>query len=379
MKTYFHNLDGLRFFAFLSVFISHIVLFLGYHNESLFFTKFKQLFLVQGDLGVNFFFVLSGFLITYLLFQEIKKSSTIKLSSFYMRRILRIWPIYFIVIILGFFIIPPIAKMVGGDFPFSTLSDVSVIPWYLLFVANISMTFQNAPNIFVAVLWSISVEEQFYLIWPLLMKKFSHKTFGYIILFIILVSFFGRLPFVYHYGLSQYFTISVMSALAVGAGLAYCVEYTKIKKYFIKISRRKIVLLYILIFSLVPFKGALSDIFIDGSYRFLYAIIPLVFSILFALVIAEQNYCENSLFKIGKKKILTYLGKISYGLYAYHLIAVFIVLSFVKTIGLHTKYTNLYLYFTIIISSFLLTILISHLSYKYIEKRFLKLKEKFTV
>ncbi len=297
-----------------------------------------------------------------------------------MRRILRIWPIYFIVIILGFFIIPYIAKILGGDFPFSTLSDISVLPWYLLFVANISMTFQNAPNIFVAVLWSISVEEQFYLIWPLIMKKFSHKTFGYIILFIILVSFLGRLPFVYHYGLSQYFTISVMSALAVGAGLAYIVEYfPKIQEKFIQMSRKKTILLYILIFSLIPFKGALADIFVDGWYRFMYALIPLIFSILFALVIAEQNYCQNSFFKIGKKKILTYLGKISYGLYAYHLIAFFIILSFVKLIGLHTKYTNIYLYFTIIISSFLLTILISHLSYHHIEKRFLKLKEKYSI
>ena len=102
-KIHFPNLDALRFFAFLSVFISHIAVFLSF--TPVWFQPIKKLFLIHGDLGVNFFFVLSGFLISYLLFTERTESGEVSLKGFYKRRILRIWPLYFIVLIIGIFII----------------------------------------------------------------------------------------------------------------------------------------------------------------------------------------------------------------------------------------------------------------------------------
>ncbi|WP_369075954.1 acyltransferase family protein, partial [Escherichia coli] len=74
-----------------------------------YFESIKNILFIHGDLGVNFFFVLSGFLITFLLFSEKEKYSHISITHFYLRRIFRIWPLYFLTLILGFFFIYPLA------------------------------------------------------------------------------------------------------------------------------------------------------------------------------------------------------------------------------------------------------------------------------
>ena len=94
-KIFFPNLDGLRFFSFLAVFILHALVTDSLHiRESAWFRQAKQL--AHADLGVSFFFVLSGFLITYLLLAENKSRGTIDVGAFYIRRVLRIWPLYFL-------------------------------------------------------------------------------------------------------------------------------------------------------------------------------------------------------------------------------------------------------------------------------------------
>jgi len=92
-KVYFPNLNGLRFIAASLVIVHHVEQFkeiLGYSN----YNEFSFIKLI-GKLGVMLFFVLSGFLITYLLLVEQKEKGTIAIKSFYMRRLLRIWPLYF--------------------------------------------------------------------------------------------------------------------------------------------------------------------------------------------------------------------------------------------------------------------------------------------
>ena len=102
---YFSGLNGLRFFAALAVIITHIELikeqmeFPGLHSKN-------KIVFELGGLGVVFFFVLSGFLITYLLLKEKEQTGTINVKKFYLRRILRIWPLYFLIVALGFFVLP---------------------------------------------------------------------------------------------------------------------------------------------------------------------------------------------------------------------------------------------------------------------------------
>jgi len=102
-KVYFDNLDGLRFFCFLAVFLFH-----SFHTDlptvkqHWLYSFFKFELFGNGFLGVNFFFVLSGFLITYLLIKEKTRNRFIHIGNFWVRRILRIWPLYFACVIYGF-------------------------------------------------------------------------------------------------------------------------------------------------------------------------------------------------------------------------------------------------------------------------------------
>ncbi|MBK9047983.1 MAG: acyltransferase [Bacteroidetes bacterium] len=110
-KVYFENLDGLRFLCFLSVFFFH-----SFHTEYDFIkdnpvcTFIKKDLFGNGNLGVNFFFVLSGFLITFLLIEEKKLNRQIDLRNFWIRRILRIWPLFYFCVFFGFVMFPMIKE-----------------------------------------------------------------------------------------------------------------------------------------------------------------------------------------------------------------------------------------------------------------------------
>ncbi|MBK9047445.1 MAG: acyltransferase [Bacteroidetes bacterium] len=110
-KVYFENLDGLRFLCFLSVFFFH-----SFHTEYDFikdnpvYTFIKKDLFGNGNLGVNFFFVLSGFLITFLLIEEKKLNRQIDLRNFWIRRILRIWPLFYFCVFFGFVMFPMIKE-----------------------------------------------------------------------------------------------------------------------------------------------------------------------------------------------------------------------------------------------------------------------------
>ncbi|MES1222292.1 MAG: acyltransferase, partial [Bacteroidota bacterium] len=153
-KIFFPNLDGLRFFCFLSVFLFH-TWSLVYAGTNI--TSGIHLF-ENGNLGVNFFFVLSGYLITYLLIAEKNANGVVNIPKFWMRRILRIWPLYFLCVFLGFVAIPYVLQLAGKPQP-PTASAIS----YITFTSNFDYIKHGYPGSTVLeVLWSIAVEEQFY-------------------------------------------------------------------------------------------------------------------------------------------------------------------------------------------------------------------------
>jgi len=134
-KLFFPNLDALRFFAFFAVFLFH-----SFYTEYDFIKKshiynFANTLCSNGDLGVNFFFVLSGFLITYLLLNEESLKGKINVYYFYIRRILRIWPLYFACVAFGFLIFPQI-KLIFGEVPVETANPVL----FFTFLSNFNNT-----------------------------------------------------------------------------------------------------------------------------------------------------------------------------------------------------------------------------------------------
>lgn len=173
-KAYFPCLDAIRTFACFFPISTH-----------LFWERFSPRFVDNpslqgwpvellaflfgnGSFGVRLFMVMSGFLITYLMFQELEVTKGFSVYRFYMRRVLRIWPVYFAVI--GYiFLIYPLAKSL-----FSIHTPIHENPWmYLFFLGNFEFirTLSQPgiyPNSQISLTWSVGIEEQFYLLWPLL-------------------------------------------------------------------------------------------------------------------------------------------------------------------------------------------------------------------
>ncbi len=359
-NLYFENLDGWRAVAAFAVIFAHISYQIKDHEKFAFALKAILSFGgVGGRLGVIFFFILSGFLITYLLFTENKSHGKIQIGSFYLRRVLRIWPLYYLTLLIGFVILP-LFKDVGAENSSPLL--------YSLFLANFDHIYNGFPTLnTLGVQWSVCIEEQFYIVWPLLfwlMQK-TKSFVGLTILLIISSEMFFIVSGIKMKS-GDYHFISCFKYLAIGGLLANWAFYHQEKMVQILSFFSKHLTLAIYIFSL-------GFIFLQHKILGHFSIYPYIFHVVpalfFSFVIIEQNFSPNSFFKMGKFKILTWLGKISYGLYLTHMIGINIALLILKDI------VNIWY---LIPMSLFFTITISYLSYHYFEAYFLKLKKSFS-
>lgn len=356
------GLNGIRTIAALGVMISHINLSLPsfkVKNNSLFgFSddgKFKSWML--GENGVTMFFVLSGFLITYLLIKEYQKTNTINIKAFYVRRILRIWPLYYFYLLIAILI--PIYLFS------SELPSFSSIFYYSFFLANVPfITHSTLPALYH--FWSIAVEEQFYLFWPLLFLFFN-KKFKTIVFVLIIIQALFRIYIWYKLPFSTIAILSVVNRfdcmMIGGIGAFLYIE----KSTLISFINHKIVqsfswvIIFLLIINKLNFFNSIFEIF-------LIAFVTLS-------IIIGQIGIENRIVNL-ENKVMSYLGKLSFGIYVYHPLIILLASSFFKNNGYFSEFIYTILVFSLI---FILTIIISHISYFYFEMRFLKLKSKFSV
>jgi len=351
-KIYFPNLNGLRFIAAFMVIIHHleqIKFVLGLKNY-----WDNSFVLVIGKLGVILFFVLSGFLITYLLLSEEKFYKKISVKQFYVRRILRIWPLYFFVILMGFFVLPEIDFLsYGYDY---TNNLMIKFGFFVFMLPNLALA-MGAAVPFVAHLWSIGTEEQFYLVWPIFMKKIKNKMglMFFVILFLIQMKTVNSAIIDTLYTYWNHFNIDCM---AIGGVMALLLFYNKSK------------ILKILYSTAVQiFNIALIIVFISFGVKipfFHYEFYAILFSVLILNIASNSKNIiklENCLFN--------YLGKISYGIYMYHAVSIIIAIKILQIIKVENFVIQL-----VTATSF--TLILASLSYELFEKRFLKFKRKFS-
>jgi peptidoglycan/LPS O-acetylase OafA/YrhL len=376
-KTFFPHLDALRFIAFFAVFVNHSLISFGYYNPNPTFKFIQKNFLSSGGLGVSFFFVLSGFLITYLLLEEKETHGRIDIKKFYIRRVLRIWPLYFLIIVLALFVFPLFKNAVPATFPIRFATD-QLNPWlYVTFAGNFDYLWNGISNVVIGILWSVSIEEQFYLFWPLIIafvpKKRLLLTFLLIIAASTLFRFFctngGSLKII------TYHSFSCVSDLAIGAVLAYLATN---KTFIERIERMPGIAIegvYFVGFALLPFREYIWKFGIH--YVHAAAILPVLIAAFFAFVIMEQCFAKHSFFKAGNLKMISKLGTYSYGMYCYHMTVFFIVMLCYSSAGLRITGISPYQLMITSAISLVLTIGISRVSYVYFEKKFLNLKKRF--
>tara|TARA_B110000977_G_C10972516_1_gene452872 strand:+ start:38 stop:1132 length:1095 start_codon:yes stop_codon:yes gene_type:complete len=355
---YIKQLDSLRAIAVILVIISH------WFSKSHILNHFPN-----GTIGVDMFFVLSGFLITSILFQNRTIPNVTRgeiLKVFYARRTLRIFPIYYLTI----FILLAFSKYTGT----SIKSDFL---YYFTYTSNFNFLIKGHWDGMLSHLWSLAVEEQFYLIWPWLIIFTKKKHLIYIITLFILVGLSSRLIF-NDLSLSRILTTSCFDSFGIGALLSWFIHFKEKRlKMFYSIS---------MIFSLI-----LISLVIYGNFAFsihYWTIIPSstansIISIWLITYIYINRTSNKRIFRFFlDSPILIFLGKISYGIYLYHnIIPRFTGIIKNSHVIKSSETFNLLLnlpYFMLIFNSVLLVI-ISWGSFKIIELPFLKLKKKFNL
>lgn len=361
---YIPNLNGLRFLAAFAVIVGHLEMCkssLGI--EHLLDSGIGFFEHGGGHLGVVLFFVLSGFLITLLLLKEKEKYKTIAYKKFILRRALRIWPVYFVFITIVIFFVH------GIDFILEEkVNGGTLVTMYYLILPNLAMSGFGSIK-FIPHLWSIGVEEQFYLIWPLLIKHLNKR---WIIVVMILLIF--TIPIIPHLTdflkirfpeyesilktVGKFFQYFLINAMAVGGVLAFV--FNKYGEWFRERLPKWA--------SIVIVIACLSPWLLGANFGFLNEFISLL---LFGTLIFVTS-ASKPLFLL-ENKVISYLGKISYGLYVYHWLVSYYIIYLINS-----KFGEVN-YFIYLLGSMLGTVLVASFSYEILEKRFLKFKSKFTL
>jgi peptidoglycan/LPS O-acetylase OafA/YrhL len=196
--AHLHGLDGLRGVACLAVFVDHVEQYAEWLSWPHAYGPALQ---ALGREGVELFFVLSGYLITYRMLIEQKARGRVSISAFYVRRALRIWPLYYLVVALAFVAVPWLMRHAAGPYLRDAWS------WYLdgipgdgrllLYVAVLPQVayFTATPVLCAAHLWSVGVEEQFYLVWPWLLRLAGRRPLAMFTLVVLAAFAFNDLVF----------------------------------------------------------------------------------------------------------------------------------------------------------------------------------------
>ena len=338
------EIDGLRAIAVGAVIVYHAQIRI-----------FEKLLLPGGFLGVDIFFVISGYLITYLIFKEKFSSNNFSFKKFYERRARRILPALFFMLIIMFpfsyiVLMPSDLK----EYALSNLFSIGFTSNYFFYFNETE--YGSIDGLLKPLLhtWSLGVEEQFYIFFPILMilflnKGWSFKAFSF--LFILLSFFFSCYLSIYNNQLSFFSLPTRVWELFFGSLTAYLIFFNKID--FIKKNVLNL-LSYIGIISILLSFILFEKNTYHPSYLTLFPVIGTCFIII--------NFkSDNIIHKILSSKVFVFVGLISYSLYLYH----YPIFSFSRYYSLISGY-NLYGKIAIMLVIFL----ISYLSYSFIEKPF---------
>lgn len=351
------NLDALRFLAFLAVMLAHVYNASMEHTNDAGLYSF-YLFMKYGVWGVNFFFVLSGFLITRLLLNDVITYGKPKLLRFYKRRVLRIWPLY-VVVLIG----------AALHYMIFNVEDTNTHWWYfILFAGNFHILFEGYPySSSLSSLWTIAVEEQFYLLSPLLVFLF-HKRIAWVALLILIISVAFRFWVVTEKSISDkhiYFnTFSVMNDLAIGMLMAALTQ--RLAANSIRLNGLVQIAIAVGLICLVWMFERMDNKIISAPFD------RVVLALFFAFVVFQQVFVSNRGFNLQSVPGINYLGKISYGLYMYHMFALQVVYFLFERFNVSLAALNGLVVFPIAV--LVVTFFIAATSYELFEKKILRLK-----
>ena len=347
-NNYFPSLDSFRAFAILFVIISHM----GLDH------------IIPGGFGVTLFFFISGFLITRLLIMEFDKKGTIDLKSFYIRRLLRLYPALLLMLLVASGIVMILGcKTEIKPYLFSGLFYYT--NYYLVYFSSLDTG--SCGKIY-DILWSLSIEEHFYLFFPFLfffLYKRSNFLF-YTLVALTLAMLCIRLYLVINttdYERTKdeiyYSTHTRLDSITFGCLSAMLIFKFKSKLYLKIVYHRLSIAASLL---LIIFTLLFRSPFFRETFR--YSLQGLALMIIVPAVIYLPG--TSHLKRLFENKVLVFIGQLSYSLYLFHWVSLNIANSF------YTAFT-----FNWLVTMVLLTIILSLSSYYFVERPVVSLRRKF--
>lgn len=371
-KKYFPGFNGLRFISISFVILSHLLTF----KTNFGFTEYTlPISDILVHFGTQFFFAGSGFLITYLLLVERQKNNRISLKDFYARRILRIWPAYFLLIFLALIIVlkMPFFRIPGlTDAYLQTDYQKGNLLHFLFLPHIVPFLFPTVP--YVHQTYTIGIEEQFYFLWGLLfcfIPRLNKKIFLTVILIIMGANFIhdvwydtGNINTItsLFFKTSTFVKYSHISTFALGALFAFAFIEEKKWLHIFK-SKAFQVLFYIGVVLCVCFQFTLP--YFNDEF------VAMIMLITLGIAIFKETSIINY-----DAPWLSFLGKISYGIYLFHVFAI----VFAAKMGLsifNFKTETPFIFWILFAITMLLSILFGFISFYAVESFFLKLKKRF--
>lgn len=364
-KTYFPNLDGLRFIGAALVVVDHtehIKSMLGVTHHA----DLRQWHML-GHLGVLIFFVLSGFLITYLLLEEERNTGRIDFRKFQMRRVLRIWPLYFLAVGLALFVFPYFDVFAFPGVPQADVLSNRPLKLiiYALFLPSLVATLAGSLPL-AGHLWTIGTEVYFYFLWPLLLRWSKRNRILMVLLVILANSVVNRtlatgtvqaLPF--GPTLWMYWSSLTLNSLAIG-GLMALLAFRGHPwlRWVVNLPVFGVLLVLVVAGMITGTQGGAA------TYG--------VYSLAFGMLILNLAV-DPKLRRVFEWNPVRYLGRISYGIYIYHVFIVVLVLNLLVPLLGSGGQLDAVVYPLV----FGLTIGVAALSFRYYEGWFQRFRKHF--
>ncbi|MEW5847195.1 MAG: acyltransferase [Myxococcota bacterium] len=373
-RLYLPSLDGLRFIAFLLVFIHHSPPFVveGARNVAVRILHGIQ---SRGWIGVDLFFALSAYLLTRLLCREHAAFGSIDLRSFYVRRALRIWPLHFFAVLVGTLLLP-LAGVLGPAW--TTEEHTQLVQRHtianVLLMGNYSAGIWGyAPSKMMSALWSISLEEQFYLFWPWTLRyvlKRSPWARLLILLGMVLLSVTAKLclasvtqhPFLWTATFCRLEPFVIGAALALAAEGLLPVRFRQPSPFAALMALMASVALVAALPN-VDSQGLSSIALFGAAACFAGSLLP--------LALAEGS----TMMRVLGSPPARWMGTVTYGLYVYHIAAFAIVGGEVEQTGLQPGAPLTW--FVTTLAALLLTGALARVSYALLERPFVRMKDRY--
>ena len=357
------ELDSLRFVAFLSVFFYHCApgkpgFYKGWPHA---IVSVIGAALTAGQFGVQVFFVLSAYLITNLLLREKERTGALDTRSFYIRRILRIWPLYYAFLAA--------ASLLPSILHYQRMPLV-YLAGYSLLIGNWVQGFArySPASLMARPLWTVSIEEQFYLMWPLVVRKASRASIAGIAIALLVVANLSRVLLAFsslssRFQVINFNTITNIDPIALGVLLALGLKQPPALGIL-----KRVALLLTCVFVMIGVGGFMYVHKVTGAIVG-QALVAFASAGILVSFLGVRNYAIRN-------PVLQYFGKISYGLYVIHLSMWLCVVHFLKESA--ARYQTVGGRIEIATLALAITIVGGCISYKWLETPFLHLKERFT-